>query len=76
MKLRTPTEAARAVLLLKPLRRAQYENRKPTQEELNERWWLVRGKPAFADFAKIPISWATHPAKMSSYSELLSTTSQ
>lgn len=47
MKLRTPTlkeftEAARAVLLSKPPRRAQYENRKPTQEELNERWRLVK----------------------------------
>ena len=47
MKLRTPTlkeftEVTRAVLLSKPNNRARYENRKPTQEELNAKWRLVR----------------------------------
>ena len=47
MKFRKPslkgfTEAARAVLLSKPKERAQYENRKPTAEELRQRFRLVR----------------------------------
>ena len=42
MKLKDFAEAARAVLLSKPKERAKYENRKPTPEELNRRFRLVR----------------------------------
>ena len=35
-------EAVRSVLLSKPKGRAQYENRKPTPEELNRRYRLVK----------------------------------
>ena len=42
MKLDEFKEAVRAVLLSKPKERAQYENRKPTAEELRQRFRLVR----------------------------------
>ncbi|MDE0303192.1 MAG: hypothetical protein OXJ38_08355 [Gammaproteobacteria bacterium] len=42
MKLDDFTEAVRKVLLSKPKGRAKYENRKPTSEELNRRYRLVK----------------------------------
>ncbi len=38
-------EAVRKILLAKPVRRAEYENRKPTEEERNERWRLEKREP-------------------------------
>ena len=42
LSLKEFAEAARAVLLSKPKGRAQYENRKPTAEELRQRFRLAR----------------------------------
>ena len=36
------TEVMRQVLLSRPSKCAQYENRKPTKEEQSRRWRLVR----------------------------------
>ena len=40
--LKSFTKTVREVLLQKPPRRAQYENRKPTPEELRRRFRLVQ----------------------------------